>query len=84
MLVKIKAYKKQTKNGKEIILPLLESVLDNKTYFVNRGFDITVDIPDSEINRLVNNGVLWDSLQKKSSTNTTNTTTNKQVVEDGL
>ena len=82
MLVKIKAYKKQTKNGKEIILPLLESALDNKTYFVNRGFDITVDIPDSEITRLVNAGVLWDSSQKKSSTSPT--TTNQQVVDDGL
>jgi hypothetical protein len=82
MLVKIKAYKKQTKNGKEIILPLLESVLDNKTYFVNRGFDITVDIPDSEITRLVNAGVLWDSSQKKSSNSPT--TTNQQVVDDGL
>jgi hypothetical protein len=79
MLIKIKAYRKTTKNGKEVILPLLESVLDNKTYFINRGFDVTVDIPDSEIARLTESGVLWDS-SKRNSTNTTNTT---KVVDDG-
>jgi hypothetical protein len=82
MLVRVKAFQKTTKNGKTVTLPLLEDVLNNRTFFLNRGFDITVDIPDSEINRLVNNGVLWDSSQKKSSTSST--TTNNQVVEDGL
>ena len=82
MLVRIKAYKKQTKNGKEVILPLMEDVLRNKTYFLNRGFDITLQIPDEEIARLVQDGVLWDSSQKKSSTSPT--TTNQQVVDDGL
>jgi hypothetical protein len=75
MLVTVKAYRKVTKNGKEVILPLLESVLNNKTYFINRGFSITLNIPDEEIARLVKDGVLWDSTQKD---NTTTTTENKK------
>lgn len=81
MLVTIKAYTKKTKQGKEITLPLLESVLNNKTFFINRGFSITLEIPDSEIERLVKDGVLWDSSQRNPNTNTNSTNTNNTKVE---
>jgi hypothetical protein len=81
MLVRIKAFQKQTKNGKTVILPLMEDVLRNRTFFLNRGFDITLNIPDEEIARLIQDGVLWDSSQKKSSESPTTT---NQVVDEGL
>jgi hypothetical protein len=82
MLIRIKAFSKTTKNGKTVILPLMEDVLRNKTYFLNRGFDITLNIPDEEIARLVDSGVLWDSSQRRNPNTTTNATQN--VVDDGL
>ena len=81
MLVTIKAYTKKTKNGKEVTLPLLENVLENKTYFINRGFNITLNIPDDEIHRLVDSGVLWDSSQRNPNT-TTKTGSNKTEPTD--
>jgi hypothetical protein len=64
-----------------VILPLLEDVRNNRTFFINRGFSITIEIPDEEITRLVNAGVLWDSSQRK---NTNTATTTQNVVDDGL
>jgi hypothetical protein len=81
MLVRVKAFQKTTKNGKTVTLPLLEDVLNNRTFFLNRGFDITLNVPDEEIHRLVESGVLWDS--SKRNPNTTATTTTNQVVDDG-
>jgi hypothetical protein len=77
MLVTIKAYQKQTKNGKTVILPLLEDVRNNRTFFINRGFAVTMEIPDEEIQRLVDSGVLWDS--SKRNPNTTNTAANTKA-----
>lgn len=83
MLVTVKAYQKQTKNGKTVILPLLENVLENKTYFVNRGFSITLNIPEEEINRLIQSGVLWDSSTKKDPNTTNNSSTKTEPTDVG-
>jgi maleate cis-trans isomerase len=64
----IKAIKRLTKNGKEIILPILVNVDDDSdVYFVNQGFSITLTIDQEEIGKLVETGKLYSKkLSKKT------------------
>jgi len=55
----IKSYKKVTKNGKEVILPLaVNATNDSEVYFVADGFSFTLEVDDKQIQQLVESGKL--------------------------
>lgn len=65
----VKAIKRTTKNGKEIILPILVNVDDDSdALFVNQGFSVTLTLDKDEIDKLVESGKLYSSkMSKKTS-----------------
>jgi hypothetical protein len=67
----IKAIKRTTKNGKEIVLPILVNIDDDSdALFVNQGFSVTLTIDREEINRLVENGKLYSTKLGRKTTQT--------------
>lgn len=56
----VKAFKRTTKNGKEIILPILVNVDDDSdVLFVSQGFSVTLTLNQDEIDKLVESGKLY-------------------------
>lgn len=55
----IKGFKKSTKNGKEVILPMaVNAANDSEVYFLADGFSFTLEVDDQQVERLVESGKL--------------------------
>lgn len=64
----IKAIKRTTKNGKEIILPILVNVDDDSdVMFINQGFSVTLTLDQDEILKLVESGKLYSRKMSKKT-----------------
>lgn len=62
----VKAIRRTTKNGKEIILPILVNVDDDSdVLFVNQGFSVTLTLDQDEIAKLVESGKLYSRKMSK-------------------
>jgi hypothetical protein len=62
----VKAIKRSTKNGKELVLPILVNIDDDSdVLFINQGFSVTLTLDQDEIAKLVESGKLYSKKMSK-------------------